>query len=56
MKHRVFTLIELLVVVAIFSILISVGKVMNYKIDKFQDLEKKSNKQKVYIERLYNQG
>jgi len=56
MKHRVFILIELLIVIAIISILIVVGQVMNYKIDKFQDLQKKLNKQKEYIERSYKQG
>ena len=56
MKHRVFTIIELLVVVAIISILFAVGQVINYKTDKFQDLQKKLNKQKEYIERSYKQG
>ena len=56
MKHRVFILIELLVVGAIVSILITVGIVINYKTDKFQDLQKKLNSQKEYKERLYNQG
>ena len=56
MKHRVFTLIELLIVIVIISILIVVGQVMNYKIDKFQDLQKNQTNNKEYIERLRNQG
>jgi prepilin-type N-terminal cleavage/methylation domain-containing protein len=56
MKHRVFTLIELLIVIVIISILIVVGQVSDYKINKFQDLQKKSSKQKEYIERLHNQA
>ena len=46
----------MVIVVAIISILFAVGQVINYKTDKFQDLQKKLNKQKEYKERLYNQG
>jgi|TARA_B100002003_G_scaffold201491_1_gene193234 type II secretory pathway pseudopilin PulG len=56
MKHRVFIIIELLIVVAIISILTTVGMVISYKTDKFQDLQKKFGRQKEYKERLYNQG
>jgi len=45
---RVFTIIELLVVVAIITIPIAVGQLMNYRIDKFYDLQKKLNSQKEY--------
>jgi len=56
MKYRVFTLIELLIVVAIIGILTTVGMIVSYKTDKFQDLYKKFGRQKEYKERLYNQG
>jgi prepilin-type N-terminal cleavage/methylation domain-containing protein len=56
MKHRVFSLIELLVVVAIIGILTTVGMIISYKTDKFQDLHKKFGRQKEYKEKLYNQG
>ena len=55
MKHRVFIIIELLIVVAIIGILIMVGQIMNYRIDKMPDLQKKLNNQKEYKERLYHQ-
>jgi len=56
MKNRVFSLIELLVVVAIISILTTVGMIISYKTDKYQDLHKKFGSQKGYKEKLYNQG
>jgi len=56
MKYRVFTLIELLIVVAIIGIMTTVGMIVSYKTDKFQDLYKKFGRQKEYKERLYNQG
>jgi Tfp pilus assembly protein PilE len=56
MKHRVFNLIELFIVVVIIGILTTVGMIISYKTDKFQDLHKKFGKQKEYKERLYNQG
>jgi|TARA_B100000586_G_scaffold76694_1_gene53871 prepilin-type N-terminal cleavage/methylation domain-containing protein len=56
MKHRVFNLIELLIVVVIIGILTTVGMIISYKTDKFQDLNKKFDRQKEYKERLYNQG
>ena len=37
MKHRVFTLIELLVVVVIIGVLITVGTIINYRTDKYQN-------------------
>jgi|TARA_B100000959_G_scaffold138206_1_gene145300 type II secretory pathway pseudopilin PulG len=56
MKQRVFNLIELLVIVVIIGILTTVGMIVSYKTDKFQDLHKKFGRQKEYKERLYNQG
>jgi len=52
MKHRVFTLIELLIVIAIIGILTTVGMIISYKTDKFQDLHKKFGGQKEYKEKL----
>jgi len=48
MKHRVFSLIELLIVVAIIGILTTVGMVISYKTDKYQDSHKKFGWQKEY--------
>jgi prepilin-type N-terminal cleavage/methylation domain-containing protein len=56
MKNRVFIFIELLIVLAIIGILTTVGMIIDYKTDKFQDLHKKFGRQKEYKERLYNQG
>ena len=56
MKHKAFTLIELLVVVAIIGILTTVGMIISYKTDKYQNLHKKFGSQKGYKEKLYNQG
>jgi|TARA_B100001964_G_C13851543_1_gene430410 prepilin-type N-terminal cleavage/methylation domain-containing protein len=56
MKQRVFSIIELLIVVAIIVILTTVGMIISYKTDKYQDLHKKFSRQKGYKERSYNQG